>query len=160
MTPRQIAFYWRLVSAWRAARLARGLPAGDAERHALTRKALGYERSSKQLTNAELDRVLAALFAEARPNDLDAQLRQIDQPEARQARLLQRLYALADRCGVVGRSGDASRGLDDYLVAKLWPGKTLAELTERQLQKLAGILSRRACALTARVRAGAGENPF
>lgn len=87
MTPAQIKLYWREWAAtWRAITAARpDLTYRDAgiERHSLHRRALGYPKSSADLDNGEFDKVLAAFRSVSRPDDLRAQLRQINQPRGR-----------------------------------------------------------------------------
>ncbi len=75
MSPKQTKLYWR---EWAAVR--RVDP--QADRRALTVRALGVAKSSKDFTNADLDRVLAVFRAVSRPADVDGQLRQ--QAQARQ----------------------------------------------------------------------------
>lgn len=75
MTTKQTQLYWR---EWAAVRRADP----QADRRALTVRALGVAKSSKEFTNADLDRVLAAFRAVSRPADVDGQLRQ--QAQARQ----------------------------------------------------------------------------
>lgn len=78
MTPKQKALYF---TEWNKARLAGGL---DGEsRHRLHVEALGHDKSSKDFTNADLDKVLATFRAISQPTSLHAQLRQIDQPRTR-----------------------------------------------------------------------------
>jgi hypothetical protein len=83
MTPAQTMLYFREVGIVRDVMKAKGLPFGDVQRHALHKKALGQVKSSKDFTNADLDKVLGALRAISRPDDLGAQLRQLDQQELR-----------------------------------------------------------------------------
>ncbi len=121
--------------------LARGLDPkqADAKRHELHRKALGRDKSSKGFTNADLDKVIAVFRAEWDGGNLDAQLRQLDQPEERRRGLLANVATLAEACGIDG-GGD---GVERYLFAFL-RGRTLADLDERDLQQVVGILHRRA----------------
>lgn len=46
----------------------------DAQRHALTIQALGYDKSSKEFSNDELDKVLKQFRAISKPGDLHAQM--------------------------------------------------------------------------------------
>ncbi len=57
--------------------------AADEERHALHLRALGYDKSSKDFTNLEFDYILATFRSWSMPDDLGAQLKQIDQPSVR-----------------------------------------------------------------------------
>lgn len=110
----------------------------EVRRHALHRKALGHDKSSKALTNPDLDKVIAAFRAISDGGNLDAQLRQLGQPEQRRAQLLARTDELAIACGVTG----GAAGLDRYL-GKFLKGRRLAELDERGLQQVAGIMTRK-----------------
>ncbi|HYE32524.1 MAG TPA: hypothetical protein VEH27_13925 [Methylomirabilota bacterium] len=83
MTPKQQALYWREWAKVRAID-----PAMD--RHALHTQALGKAKSSKAFTNADLDKVLAAFRAVSEPHNLNAQVRQLEQPKKRQ------LYAIRE----------------------------------------------------------------
>jgi hypothetical protein len=133
--------YWWEWSRAREFYLGRGLTheAADAKRHELHRKALGRDKSSKSFSNADLDKVIAAFRAVWDGGNLDAQLRQIEQPEQRLRELHARIARLAEACGVDG--GD--EGLAAYLKNFL-KGRSFAGLGERELQQVAGILERRA----------------
>ncbi len=141
MNAAQTRKYWWEWGRARAFFLGKGLThdAADVKRHALHAKALGRDKSSKSFTNADLDKVIAAFRAVWDGGNLDAQLRQIDQPEERLRALHARIARLAELCGIDG--GDA--GLAAYLKNFL-KGRTYADLTERDLQQLTGILDRRA----------------
>lgn len=78
MTPAQQKLYWReWLAAKRAARLE------EADRHALHEQTLGTPKSSKDLTNQDLDKILATFRALSHPGDLNSQLRQQNQPRTR-----------------------------------------------------------------------------
>ena len=81
MTARQTSLYFREWGNVRATCQRNGFPEPD--RHALHVKALGCDKSSKDFTNADLDRVLAEFLAISRPDSLSPQLRQQDQPRIR-----------------------------------------------------------------------------
>jgi hypothetical protein len=86
MTPAQTKLYWK---SWSAAKKAGQL--ADADRARLTLEALGYEASSKSLTNAEFDKVLAAFRAISAPYSLKPQLRAQEQPNTRRLHKIQHL---------------------------------------------------------------------
>ena len=94
MTRKQIYLYW---TEWRGVKkvLAQKMymepKEAEGYRHTLHVKALGYDKSSKEFTNAEFDKILATFRAYTRPADLDGQLRQLEQPKIRAAHALQRL---------------------------------------------------------------------
>ena len=85
MTPNQRKYYWREWAACRRSLIALGNSAkeADALRHDLHYKALGKAQSSKNLTNADLDKILATFKSYSRPSDLDTQLDAINQPRKR-----------------------------------------------------------------------------
>lgn len=149
MTPRQSAMYWAEWSKLRDVLRARGVGAADIEarRGALTVRALGAAKSSKAFTNADLDRVIAAIKAETQPADLNAQLRQIDQPENRRAAAFTRLRtactSLAEVSPAHARLGDQG-SQDRYLsgLAQRVIGKWPEQCTEADLAKLAGIVEK------------------
>jgi hypothetical protein len=122
MTEKQTRMYWR---AWAAVRRADP----EADRQALTVQALGRLRSSKDLTNAELDRVLAAFRAVSHPDDVDGQLRPQEQAQARRDHRIAEVMAclrvyrenpeayvarvIADRQGLAVEAAPALADLDD-----------------------------------------------
>jgi len=146
MTALQTRTYWREWSFCRAAllKLGRAKDQAYAERHLIHKKALGYSKSSKDLTNPEFDKILAAFRAFSRPDDLRAQLRQQDQPEIRMRALLNRLGDLAAK--VVTPGGD--QGHTNLRAARYLEGlagkvcnKELNNCSEAEVAKLIGILS-------------------
>lgn len=97
MTPKQTQLYWR---EWNAAKKAGGLT--DADRYTIMEEALQSREgasapiSSKDLTNEDLDKVLAAFRAISRPASLNSQLRQQAMPKTRLLhRIAQQLQLLA-----------------------------------------------------------------
>ncbi len=93
MNTSQLAKYRCHLADWQKARRARSLACDDAARFALHKRVIGRACSSKDFTNAELDKVLAALLAESEPGNLNAQLKQIDQPDNRRASMQARCMA-------------------------------------------------------------------
>lgn len=70
MTSKQEALYWM---KWRAACAAQGWDQKDSDRrHALHALALGQDKSHKDFTNPDFDRVLAHLNLQIDPNDPEA----------------------------------------------------------------------------------------
>lgn len=91
MTPKQTQLYWR---DWNAAKKAGQLT--DQDRYELHFEALGEHKSSKDLTNEDLDRVLGAFRAISRPASLNSQLRAQAMPKTRYLyRIAQQLQLLA-----------------------------------------------------------------
>lgn len=156
MTPFQQKKYWWEWGRCREFFAGRGRSPAQIEeaRHDLHRKALGRDKSSKEFSNADLDKVIAAFRAVWDDSNLDAQLRQLDQPEHRLQAARQRVAGLAAQCGV--NRGEA--GLEAYF-SNWFRGRRYESLTERELQQLAGILQRRLTQLKPAAPA-AVEAPF
>lgn len=140
MTPAQTAKYFGEWGRVRDVLKARGQPCGDVERHKLHLKALGVRKSSKDFTNADLDKVLAAFYAITRPADLKAQLQQLDQAQHRHSDLLERARDLAAQC--VSKPGLEGRYLDG-MSERVFHVAKYHLLDERRLAQLCGILRRR-----------------
>lgn len=155
MNQAQTALYFRHWGLARKWYIAHGIDPkqADAKRHALHKQALGHDKSSKEFTNPDLDKVLAAFQAVHDGGNLNAQLRQIDQPEARGRALHARIASLAEACGIEG----GIEGLEGYL-KNFMHGRPYARLSERELQQVAGILERRAGQLVP--AGGNGPDPF
>lgn len=87
LTKRQLHHHWQL---WQAAKavLMRGRETWtkheeNERRHALYKDALGADKSLTEFTNADFDKVKAAMLAITNPGDLTAQLRQLNQERNR-----------------------------------------------------------------------------
>jgi hypothetical protein len=78
MTAKQNALYW---SEWQQAKRAGGLT--EPERHTIHIEAIGEDKSHKDFSNEDFDKVLAAFRAISRPTSLNSQVRQIEQPRTR-----------------------------------------------------------------------------
>lgn len=145
MTPAQKKLYWRAwAECWRALRVLRpDLTSADAtrERHDLNRRSLGYPRSMLELDNRELDAVLGSFRAISRPDDLNSQRRQINQPRLRLLWLLEReLFPALSR--LLG--GDQSA--TSYLIALLddrWNTDDITTLSDASLRQLVMTISSR-----------------
>jgi hypothetical protein len=137
MTPAQQAKYFAEWGQLRDVLRARGLTSAQCEqyRRDLTRRAIGIEKSSKELTNPELDKVLALIAAERAPADFNAQIRLQDSPEKRFSMLLARVEALAEHMDLPTHYVDG--------IARRMFGRQYHELPERALQQIEGILRRR-----------------
>lgn len=81
MTKKQNWLYWREWQAVVRQAKKNNLPAPD--RHDLHAAALGADKSHLKFNNGDLDKVLAVFRAHSRPDDVAAQLRQIEQPATR-----------------------------------------------------------------------------
>ena len=107
MTKRQTLLYFRLWNDVRRVLLRQGVtPAAvDGHRHDLHEVALGYQRSSKEFTNAELDKVLAHFRAIAHPDDLTSQL------DAQQQARKRKLFVLDGLCRQLGVERSYAEGI-------------------------------------------------
>lgn len=107
MTKKQTALYWRTWNKVRIELISKGFATtetADQNRHEIHIKALGYDASSKSLTNDEFDRVLAQFLAIASPSDLTAQLDKIDQAYRRFEFTAQGLIRATGEVGPAGVS--------------------------------------------------------
>jgi hypothetical protein len=149
VTPRQSALYWREWARLRDVLRARSKSMSQIEdyRHDLTRRALGVAKSSKDFTNADLDKVLARLRAEIDPADLDAQLALQESPDRRRVYLLERCEEV---CGAMWSHGADSRLLhlearQGYIrgTARNVCKKELEDCTDAEIGKVLGCLQAR-----------------
>lgn len=104
LSRRSLKYFAEWGEASRALRAKNGWTAkeADAFRHTLHIRALGYDKSSKKLTNTEFDKVIAIFRAVANPDDIAGQVEALDQPMVRAA------HALKDVLNKIK--------LDDYIV--------------------------------------------
>lgn len=94
MTAKQNSLYWREWGTVRGYAKAKRLPEPD--RHAFHVQALGADKSHQVFSNADFDKVLGAFRAYHQPANIDAQLRQQDQPHKRKlAKVRELLKCLA-----------------------------------------------------------------
>lgn len=163
MSPLQKSLYWREWSACKKALSLLGYTTTlelEAQRHRLHIDALGRDASSKTLKNAELDRILAKFRSFSRPDDLTAQLKQLDQPEQRMEAYRARALALADEIGV------EEHGHTAYLdsLARRVCGRSWERLHETEVAKICGILDAQALrhrrAVAKAATTDLPENPF
>lgn len=152
--------YWAEWAKLRDVLRAKGKTAGEIEAHRynVTLRAIGVAKSSKLLSNGELDRVIARIKAEVAPGDFSAQMRQQNQPDSRTAALLARCRAaceaLANLSSRYRLSDRASQdryigGLSQKLHRK-WPERC----DERELGMIAGMIEKQ----VGRERAEAAEH--
>ncbi len=165
MNAAQTGLYWRewsLARDWFRSH-GRGVSQADEMRHTLHERTLGRTKSSKDFTNADLDKVLASFRAIHDGGNLDAQLAAEDQPEHRHQALVANVRDLASGC--VSREG-TERAYLDGLAKKLFGADRYQDLDERRLQQLRGVLFKRLAQLRKKVgkteaaAAGCGPNPF
>jgi hypothetical protein len=146
---RKYLYEWGLV---RKHFRAQGLEpkACDAKRHELHKRALGVDKSSLDLTNAEFDKVLAVFSGISRPADLNTQIRLQEQAPDRAARRQARAVELLTALDVLPH-GHA--GYLDFLSRQIC-GRPWDQLVEIEADKILGVLADRA------KRHQAKENPF
>lgn len=128
MTGAQAQLYFREWGRVRDVLKAKGLPHGDVERHKLHLKALGERRSSKDFTNADLDKVLAAFRAITEPGNLTPQMRALEQPQYRNVEARARCMEILDdleigRDSTIERSEFIRGAYLDGIVKRLTHGK-------------------------------------
>lgn len=106
MSPDQTRLYFREWGKVRRHFLARGIDPNqaDAKRYELHTRALGVDKSSKDFSNTDLDKVLGVFFAILRPDDLNSQLRQLDQGEERKNKLIGDCHRATYRMADLGES--------------------------------------------------------
>lgn len=127
MTGAQTMLYFREWGRVRDVLKGKGLPHGDVARHALHLKAIGERKSSKDFTNADLDKVLAACRAITEPGNLTAQLRALDQPALRNVEARAKCFALLVELGIgkglePDHADNTRRAYLDAIVRKLTKG--------------------------------------
>jgi hypothetical protein len=171
MNASQNAMYWAEFAKLRDVLRARGKHAAEIEahRHALTRRALGVDKSSKLFTNADLDKVLARIKAEREPGNLNAQLALQDSPEKRRQFVFDRCVEMCSRMwshGADTRLAQVS-AQHNYIrgTARNVIKKEVEACTAEDLAKVLGCLEARCNRLekaaeqsTALARAGEGKN--
>lgn len=165
MTPAQTNLYFFHWGKVRKHYLEKGIDSKqvDAKRHALHQRALGRDKSSKDFSSPELDKVIAVFRAVYDGGNLDAQLAQLDQPDFRRGALVKRCVAAVssfiDGETEEHRSHNVRRYLDgtaDRMFGVTFDRLDHGQDGDAQLRKVMGALER-----TARVRkAKASPNPF
>ena len=159
-------FEWGNARKWY---LAHGLDPkqADNKRHTLHRQALGTDKSSKDFTNADLDKVLAAFRGVSRPDDFNAQMDIQEQPERRLGKMQAEAWGIVRKVGWVMKASDPQFAAENYLnkLARSVTGKSdvrFEEIGERETGRVLGILKHRLGAkpeAVAVVKAD-DENPF
>ena len=116
-------------------------------RHALTRRAIGADKSSKLFTNRDLDAVLARIKAEREPGNLDAQIALQESPDKRRAFLLTRCD---ECCGEMFSHGGDLRMAKSEIRAGYIRGtarnvikKEIDDCTDAEIAKVLGCLEAR-----------------
>lgn len=147
MNSAQLAKYHITKKQWADARKARGAAADQAALDTLQLRTIGRACSSKDFTQRDLDAMLAAFLAETKPDDLNAQLKQLDQPEARRAALERRLFAAGRTFIQRDRPEQTEWAIIAYvrgIVENLRQPYAWPIVDEALLGKVTGIMERRA----------------
>jgi hypothetical protein len=92
MTTKQKYLYFTEWQKAKKAACQSGSDLKESDRHTLHIRALGQDKSSKDFTNEDLDKVLAEFRAISRPTSLNSQLRQIEQPRTRLLKKIVHLF--------------------------------------------------------------------
>jgi hypothetical protein len=122
MTKAQASLYWR---EWGKVRKA----APETDRHELHVRALGADRSHKEFTNGDLDQVLAEFRVVSEPWNLNAQMRQLNQPRKRL------MWSIRNR---------ADQPYWEKIMRDRFSKERLEDLTDRELEQLRNTLAARA----------------
>ena len=139
MTDKQLQLYFREWRAASAALKALGHAGDDYQRKALQADAIGgIEKSAKDLTNAELTKVLAKFRSYSQPADLGAQLKAEDEPAERRAATLAEIVRLAAARGVNGGVPAVSRYFHKFLA-----DQPLDKASDDNLRRLLWVLKNR-----------------
>lgn len=122
MSPAQLGLYRREWNNCRKVLRIRGLSptAADEQRHAMHVQAIGTDKSSLDLTNADFDKILAAFRAISRSSDLAPQINAQEQPVKR------RRYVIRDLCRQLGHDEGYAYGIAHEMARgddELRPGK-------------------------------------
>lgn len=147
MNSAQLAKYHITKKQWADARKARGAAFDQAALESLQQRTIGRVCSSKDFTQRDLDAMLGAFLAETRPGDLNAQLQQLDQPEARRAALERRLFAAGRTFITRDRPEQTEWAIIAYargIVENLRQPYAWPILDEALLGNVTGIMERRA----------------
>lgn len=160
MNARQLIKYRVTLAQWAKARRAAGKPCDDAARYELHRRCTGRACSSKEFSNAEFDKVLAAMSAEIDPAGFAEQMRIQESPELRLEEWRSRCH---DALALIVGSDEAHRR--NYLraiVRQVSYGRCedLAQLSERQTQVVMGILEKRVRSLEKKSQPAPASEPF
>lgn len=153
MTSAQLIKYRVTLVQWAKARRAAGKPCDDTARYELHRRCTGRACSSKEFTNPEFDKVLAAMAAEIDPAGFAEQMRIQESPDLR-------LEEFRNRCldavaFIVGADDAHRRNYLRTIVRQVSYGRheELSALSERQTQVVMGIVEKRSRALEKERRA-------
>lgn len=132
MSPAQNKLYYREWGAVRKMLRAEGLSPSESDkmRHKLHEQALGADKSSKEFTNSDLDKVLAIFRAKTRPTDTAGQIRQLQQGKKR---YLQAFNKLVQELNLTNAYIDG--------IARKICKKPIRECSEKDFRKLIAALN-------------------
>ena len=146
MTAAQTAMYFAEWGKVRQGLRDQGKSSAECETHRrdLTRKALGHQKSSKYFTNAELDKVLAAIKAQSGPADFNSQMRVQDSPDIRRAAMMEKCKRACWEMYQLGDNGMANHD-DAYIAgtARNVVKKPIENCTAEDLAVVLGCLMRK-----------------
>lgn len=150
-------------SQWRLRCRAAGRSCDDQARHALYRAALGYDKSSRGFQNHELTKVLGALRAFTRPDDLNEQIRVDAEPGKMAEAALAKCHVACDEMRALGKEFPGSNW--DYIcgTAVNIIGRPADRCDAGELYKVQGALAaqlKREKARKADLAYAPGEDPF
>jgi hypothetical protein len=148
MNTAKLRKYWWLFGPVREFLKGKGFTAKQIEdrRHALHRKALGADKSSKDFTDDDFDKVKRTFRAEWDGGNLNAQLAAEDEPEQRKQAITEQCF---DATGDMHALGDGRlstrKACLGYIAgtARNVIGKDLEKCTEAELGVVLGCLKRR-----------------
>jgi hypothetical protein len=160
LNSKQLSLHWREFS--KATRFCDSLDLPRPDRHTLYTAALGQDKSLRDFTNADLDKVLAGFRALSDPANVQAQLRQLAQPKTRLLYSINRLSAQFVRrqpgdpgssefVKISDNSCHAPSGYALAIALDRFGTTDLEQLSEAQLEQLRNTLADR-LAITKRKR--------
>lgn len=142
--------HWKYLALWGRVRKhyrKQGMSPkeADAMRHKIHVRALGSDKSSMDLKRGEFDKVFAHFLAILEPGNLEAQLRILDQPDQRRARLIQLARALVLTLPQIKAAAVPEAYATNYIdsLARRVRGKNFEDLDEDGMAVIYGILQQR-----------------
>lgn len=134
----------------------------DAKRHELHKKSLGVMKSSKDFTNADLDKVIATFRAIYDDANFAAQMRQLDQPEERRRALVARCWKAMGTFITDQNERIRQNKCEAYIngTAKRMFGAGYEQLPDTQLAQVMGALERSAAVKAKKREHAENPNPF
>ncbi len=156
LTKAQNTLYFREWGATKRALVAAGRTpsAAEALRHELHERVLGYDKSHIRLTNAEFDAILGAFRALSRAEDVEGQIRQLEQPIVRARRVVVELQS------EMGLSDSYIDGCCQNIIRRTFQDCTVQDLTQKIIPALTYHRNRLARRAVEAAQAATGGDPF